>query len=406
MKHHTIRPLFLAAALLTGSPCTLADMKPGEWLDQLDACGPPENLPAYKQAAYRNLGLQWGACLKLSAWHADHTDTGTTGREYLLADLQLTQRVLADTGHGGTWLRAQFSGRAPLSHRTRHGHALGEGAACIATPQWKREKKPNYGIPECSVIQFLNHRRSGIIAGVLDTSNYLDLLCTSAGFANGALNASSVLPMPDGNVGIIIQQELGHNDFIQIAASYTGSSYLRQDNPFRNRELDGFCVVAEYGLWHGDSTEYRIAPFYRHLSAAHSGGLNRDAFGIECSVDCDLSHELSMFARAGYCLRQQDAPTAEISLGFKFYPFADSDADFLGLAASLAKGCPPYGRTSADGAPAGGQDHRRECAVELMYSWAVAPHMTLLPHAEYIFRPSGAATPAEFIGGMQVAISF
>lgn len=394
----------LFACALLSAPVSAVTFAPGDWLERLNMYTTDSNSTTYKQKAYELCGTRWSAGLVYAGWQSAHTDYGSRNRQYVTAEVLLTQRLIRDEKNGGTWLCAAFSGNWGVNKRSRHGFGLGECTAQAAASQWKSANSYNYGIPELSIMQYLNGKQTCVIAGMLNTGEYLDYLCTSGGYANGMLSGSAVLPMTDGNLGLLLQQELGCNNYIQLAFSRTGCKYDAHNNPFRTAYRDGYDIIGEYGHWLGESTEIRLNPFYRHLDEAGPKHHKRDSVGLVTSMDADLSDSFSIFARAGVSAAQQDGASAEFSFGISYYPMQNRPDDHLGFGLGVIKGEPPYGQKN-DGRR-GGEHHRREYVAELMYLFRVNDYCYLAPHAEYVFHPSYAATPSESIIGMQVIFSF
>lgn len=396
--------LCLSAAAACSLPAVQAvDFAPGDWLERLNMLTPGELDPEYKRQAYEQLGTQWAGAISLGAWHAARTDTGSHNRPYATADLLLIQRLVQDDRNGGTWLRAAATAKFGLNRTARRATGLGECSVESAAEEWNH-KDCNNGITGLSLMQYLNGKRTCIIAGDVNVGHHMDFLCTAGGYSYGSLSGSSVLPLPSGNLGLLLQQELGRNDFAQLAISRTGCKPTRHQSPFHSRSCDGFDIVGEYGRWVGESTELRLSPFYRHLERRTAHGRARDSGGVVCSIDADLNDFFSIFARAGFAFRQQDGTAAELTCGLNFYPFADNAEDFAGLGIGVVKGEPPYGRGGGEGR--NGQDHRREYVAELMYHFRINDYCCFSPHAECIIHPAYAATPAECVVGAQLIFAF
>lgn len=377
---------------------------PGDWLERLhDITSHPE-LPAYKQKAYERYGTQWSGSITLGGWHSARTDTGSHRRGYSTMNLQLLQRLIPDEADGGTWLRVSATAKLGLTRASRHADGLGECGTECAAAEWNCENHRNNGVPEISVTHFLNGKRTGITAGVIDVGRYMDYLCSSGGYAHGIPGGSSILPLPNSNLGALLQQELGHNNIVQVAVCRTGCSAQKHQNALSSEHRNGFVIVAEYAHWLGESTELRFSPFYRHINCRPDLPYKRDSGGMSASLDADLNDYFSVFARAGFTFRPMDGPAAELSGGLDFYPFRSKPDDFLGLGFGVVKGEPPY---EAEDIPSmGSTGHRREYVVELLYYYHLNEHCAVVPHAEYIFRPAYAATSGESVIGAMFLFTF
>lgn len=377
---------------------------PGDWLERLHDITSHPDLPAYKQKAYESYGTQWSGSITLGGWHSARTDTGSHRRGYSTMNLQLLQRLIPDEADGGTWLRVSATAKLGLTRASRHADGLGECGTECAAAEWNCENHRNNGVPEISVTHFLNGKRTGITAGVIDVGRYMDYLCSSDGYAHGIPGGSSILPLPNSNPGVLLQQELGRNNIVQLAFCYTGCSAQKHQNPLSSRHCDGFDIIAEYAHWLGESTELRLSPFYRHINRRADLSYKRDAGGITGSIDADINDYFSFFIRGGFTFRQMDSSSAELSGGLDFYPFRSKPDDFLGLGFGVVKGEPPY---EAEDIPSkGSTGHRREYVVELLYYYHLNEYCAVVPHAEYIFRPAYAATSGESVIGAMFLFTF
>lgn len=377
---------------------------PGAWLERLHDITSHPDLPAYKQKAYENYGTQWVGSITLGAWHSDRTDTGSHLRGYSTMNLQLLQRLIQNDADGGTWLRISASAKLGLTRASRHADGLGECGTECAAAEWNCDNHRNNGIPEISISHFLNGKRTCIVAGMVDVGRYMDYLCTSGGYAHGIPGGSSILPLPNSDLGVLLQQELGHNNIVQVAFCRTGCSAQKHQNPLSSKHHNGFDIIAEYAHWLGESTELRLSPFYRHINSRPDLTYKRDTGGVTASIDADLNDYFSFFVRAGCTFRPMDGPAAELSGGVDFYPSLSKPDDFLGLGFGVVKGEPPY--EPLDAPSKGSTEHRREYVVELLYYYHLNEHCAVVPHAEYIFRPAYAVTSGESVVGAMFLFTF
>lgn len=404
----TPRPRLLlclsAWTALCASMAGALEFGPGDWLERLHGITPPPDLPAYRQKAYECYGTQWAGSITLGGWHSARTDTGSHHRGYSTLNLQLLQRLIQDDADGGTWLRVSASAKLALTRASRHADGLGECGAECAAAEWNCENHRNNGIPEISITHFLNGKRTCLVAGVVDVGRYMDYLCSSGGYAHGIPGGTSIIPLPNSNPGVLLQQELGNNNIIQVALCRTGCSAQKHQNPLSSEHHDGFDLIAEYAHWLGESTELRFSPFYRHISSRPGMTYKRDTGGIAASIDADINDYLSFFTRAGFTFHQMDGPAAELSGGLDFYPFRSKPDDFLGIGFGVVKGEPPY--EPLDVPSKGSTGHRREYVAELLYYFHLNDHCAVVPHAEYIFRPAYAATSGESVVGAMFLFTF
>lgn len=414
-----MRPLLtLLLCCLFWLPSARAEEGAGEeestLLQDLDLYEPEDDAPAYKKAGNERFGTQWLCDMAYGGWRTQHGESGNHGYHYALLHLILTQRLWADTRTGGTWLRVEFGGAWGLDKDTC-GRDVNEAAASAAAPQWDVLGSHHGGVPEVSLMQYLNRGRACIIGGVVNLTNYFDCVTPANdsfhAFANAQFIDSTVLPLSDGNLGAIVQVQTGESDYLQLAATRTGCDYTLNNNPFHASHKDGFAVVAEWDHSIGESAVLRLDPFYRHLDAkAAAETYSRDTLGLAGSAEWEVNDSVTLFARGGYALRGQDYNRAELSAGAVLHLIPSREKDFLGIALGMAKGATPYGAWEEDEAgdeyPAGGQHHRRQYVAELMYSLQLTPYLKLMPHYEYIARPAYSAASYVHIIGIQTVLSF
>lgn len=382
-------------------------------LQDLDLYEPEDDAPAYQKTANERFGTQWLFDMAYGGWRTQHGEDGNHGYHYALLHLILTQRLWESTRTGGTWLRVEFGGAWGLDKDTC-GRDVNEAAASAAAPQWDVLGSHHGGLPEVSLMQFLNRGRACIIGGVVNLTNYFDCVTPANdsfhSFANAVFIDSSVLPLSDGNLGGIVQVQAGEGDYLQLAATRTGCDYTLNNNPFHAAHKDGFAVVGEWAHGIGEQAVLRIDPFYRHLDAKAAADYSRDTFGLAGSAEWELSDSVTLFSRGGVAFRAQDYNRAELSVGAVLRLIPSREKDFLGIACSVVKGAAPYGvwEEDEDGEeyPAGGQNHRREYVAELMYNLQLTPHLKLMPHYEFIARPAYGAAAYVHVFGVQTVLSF
>lgn len=405
---------FLLLCCLLSLPALRAEEE-GEstLLQDLNMYEPEDDAPAYKKTGNERFGTQWLLDMAYGGWRTQHAEAGNRSSQYALLHAILTQRLWENTRTGGTWLRVEFGGTWGLDRRTCRG-GVNEAAASAAAPQWDVLGAHHGGLPEVSLMQYLNRGRTCIIGGVVNLTNYFDCVTPANdsfhAFANALFMDSSVLPLSDGNLGAIVQVQTGESDYLQLAATRTGCDYTLNNNPFHAAHKDGFAVVAEWDHGIGETAVLRVDPFYRHLDAKAAEGYSRDSFGLAGSAEWEVNDSVTLFARGGFALRGQDYNRAELSAGAVLHLIPSREKDFLGIAFGIVKGATPYGAWEEDAEaeeyPAGGQHHRREYVAELMYSLQLTPYLKLMPHYEFIARPAYSAASHVHVFGVQSVLSF
>lgn len=414
--------LAIAAAMLTLHPLA-ADETDAKWGDILDGIlmfTPEEGDPAYKKAANEKYGTQWGVDLGYAYWGTHRAQGGTPNRNhnYALLHAQLNQRIIKDDTNGGTWIRAELSGTWGLDNRSASSaYDMVGGTGATFEPHVDIFGPHVAGLPELAVMQYLQGKRICFIGGMVNLTNYFDGVSvandTFSSFTNSGLTNSKVLPLTSCNsaFGAILMGELSPNDYVIVAAAQTGGDFAQGTNPFRTANKDGYAIVGEYGhiFADGDAT-LRINPFYRRFDSKQFDGedaRNHDSAGIAASIEWNVSDRVTVFSRAGWAAKQQYSTAAECTVGTHIKLFAGREDDFLGLAAGVAKGQSPYGEYDEEtGEPLGGNNHRREYMMEATYNFQVNDYMRIMPHFQYISRPSYSALGDETVFGVQTVFSF
>ncbi|MGN0868828.1 MAG: carbohydrate porin [Akkermansia sp.] len=377
---------------------------------------PEDGDPAYKVTAHERYGTQWAVALAYAYWgiHRCEGEQELRGKNhnYALLHAQLNQRIISDSVNGGTWLRAEFSGSWGLDKRSSHSDEDLVGSFGSTTDVHGDHFGPhNGGLPELALMQYLQGKRLCIIGGVVNLTNYFDAVSIAndsfSSFVNTGFMNSTVVPLPDSNLGVVVQRELGKRDYVMLAASRTGCECCEGQDPFASKNKDGYVLVGEYGHMFGDGdATLRLTPFYQRFDSKVYGENHHNA-GIGASIEWNACERATLYTRAGIAAKQQWGNTAELSVGANVKLLPSREDDFFGIAAGVFKGQAPYGAWDEETEePLGGQNHRREYVVEVMYSLQLTDYCKVVPHYQYISRPSGAAISDESLFGAQVVFSF
>lgn len=411
-----------AAGVITLPTVAAAETEPhiGDILDGINMFTPEEGDPAYKVKANDNLGTQWGVDVAHSLWKTHRSADSTPNRlhQFALIHAQLNQRIIKDDINGGTWIRAEFSGTWGLDKRSARSYydmVGGYGATC--EPHVDIFGPHTGGLPELALMQYLDGKRLCVVAGMVNLTNYFDGVSiandTFSSFTNSAFTNSKVLPLTSCNsaFGAVIQGEINSRNYVMAAAAQTGGDFARGTNPFHTDTQDGFAIVGEYGHIFGDNEGVlRVNPFFRRFDSKQfdeENARNRYTAGLVASIDWNIHDRMTVFTRAGWSAKQQYAPCAELTAGTHIRLIPGREDDFLGLAAGIVKGQSPYGAYDEEsGEPLGGQNHRREFVLEATYSFQVNDYLKVMPHIQYISRPSASAVSDEAIFGVQTIFSF
>ena len=338
------------------------DSKPmaGDLLQGINMFIPEEGDPAYKVKANEEYGTQWYADLAYGYWRNKNAGDTTMHNQanMLLVHAALNQRIIENNVQGGTWLRVEFSGSWGLdSDSAQTSRMFADAFGSTTYPHTDIYGGRDGVIPELSVMHYFNSKRSCIIAGMVNLTNYFDCVGIAndsfSSFVNSGFINSSVLGLTYANLGMVVQTELGSQSYAMLGLSSTTTNY--GDNPFKFHGDDGFLLVGEYGrqILDGAAT-IRINPFYHYID--NMDGTSSNNAGIAASIEYELSDYLTVFSRTGWAARQELGNGFDFTCGAHLMLMPEREDDFLGVAFGVFKPCTPA-------------DNKREFVAEAMYSF-------------------------------------
>ncbi len=376
----------------------------GQLLQDINMFTPEDGAPAFKITANERYGTQWAVDAAYAFWGTHNALPGTRHKNnYALLHAQVNQRLLANERHGGTWLRAEFSGSWALDHATRAAERRGQdfvsGIGLGTEGHADMYGSNGFYIPELALMQYAAHKRLCVIAGMVNLTNYFDAVGIAndsfASFTNTGFVNSTILPLTDSNLGALVQWEMSPNSYVMAAASRTGCEM--GDNPF-NPATDGYALVLEYGhVFAEGKATWRVTPFYEGVEM---NGRCHGRTGFATSLEYTPWEPLTLYARAGLATRQCLGGTAEWSCGATWAPFTSREDDFIGLSYGLFK----HRNSDETGEPTA---HAREHVLELLYNCQLCDHVKLVPHIQYIRNPAYRAdTSHACLVGVQTVLSF
>lgn len=375
----------------------------GDILQDINMFNPEDGDPAYKVKANEKYGTQWGVDVAYGYWGTHNAAPSSSGNaNFALIHAQLNQRLIQDDLNGGTWLRVEFSGSWGLDKRSAHGDKQFYEAYGTATDvHADMFGGHNAGFPEIALMQYFANKRACIIAGMVNLTNYFDAVGIAndsfSNFTNTGFVNSSVLPLPDSNVGAIAQVELTRRDYVMGAVSRT-TSEMGYD-PF-NSTGKGYCVVGEYGHIFGDGTAVvRLNPFFTLTEEeTEDGTRTRRNAGLAGSIEYTPVDAVTLFVRAGFGAKQDLGAAADFSVGANFKLIPSREDDFLGIAYGVFKGQNTIDEPT---------EHSREQVIEVMYSCQVTDYFKIVPHFQYIHNPAYRSDCRdETLVGVQAVFSF
>ncbi len=390
----------------------------GDILQGINMFTPEDGDPAYKVRANEQYGTQWYVDAAYGYWNSNKAISGTNRHTNLfLIHAALNQQLIENSVHGGTWLRAEFSGSWGLDHRSaKSGTWFADGFA-NASGLHVDALGPHEGvIPELALMQYFNNKRACVIAGMVNLTNYFDCVSIAndsySSFTNDAFINSSVLPLYDANLGTVFQYELNDANYLMLGISRTGCEY--GDNPFRSSNSNGYVVVGEWGhiFAEGDAT-FRLNPFYQRLDVDFGderGEHKRSNWGLSASIEYTLNDFCTVYSRAGLARHDHiDYNSGELSVGAHLKLIPDREDDFLGISYGIFKGVvnnyrgyPAYLSDEDEESPG----NRREQVLELLYSFQVNDYLKVVPHFQFIKNPAYRDISSESIWGVQTVFSF
>lgn len=376
-----------------------AQAEPETLLTNFNSYAPEEDAPAYKQKAAEH-GFMGYATLAYGGWNLHRNGMADRSYQYALLHTLTDVRLVKNETHGGTWLRAEYSGTWGLDRHTNRNADINEEAG---TANWVHGDvfcSHSGGLPELSLMQYLRGGKVCIIGGIVNTTNYWDALSPAndsfTGPANCLFVSSGVLPLPDGTPGALAQVCVSDSAFIQFGAARTGTAFTTGQNPFRSRHADGFAVLGEYVQECGEDITFRVAPFYRHLRREQIEYGVRDGGGLVGSIEYAVTERATLFSRNGISFRPQDNSRSEFSLGLSLSnPLPTREKDTATLALGLQNG------SKSDGCC-----RKREQIAEFTYRLQLTPYLSLMPHVQFINRPAYAESKREWLFGVQSTLSF
>ena len=390
----------------------------GDILQGINMFTPEDGDPAYKVKANEQYGTQWAVDAAYGYWNTNKAIPGTNRHTNLfLIHAQLNQRLIENSVHGGTWLRAEFSGSWGLDRRSAKSGTWFTDGYANASGLHADALGPHDGvIPELAVMQYFNHKRACVIAGMVNLTNYFDAVSIAndsfSSFTNDGFINTTIVPLPDSNLGAVFQYELDDNDYVMLGVSRTGCE--SGDNPFSSDDINGYVVVGEWGhiFADGDAT-FRLNPFYQRLDVDFGderGEHKRSNWGLAASIEYAVNDMCTVYSRAGLAHHDHiDGNAGELSVGANFKLIPSREDDFFGISYGIFKGAvnnyrayPSY-LSDEDGESAG---NRREQVLELMYSFQVNDYLKFVPHFQYIKNPAYRDVSSESICGVQAVFSF
>ncbi len=349
----------------------------GDILQGINMFTPEDDAQSYKIKANETYGTQWYADVAYGYWHSHNTADGMHSNANLaLIHAALNQRLIKDDINGGTWLRVEFSGSWGLDRDSAQTEYMLTDAFNSATyPHADIYGGHDAVIPELAIMHYMAGKKVCIIAGMVNMTNYFDAVSIAndsfSSFTNDGFINSSVLALPDANLGAVVQAEINNTSYAMLGFSREATGY--GDNPFSTGD-GSFLLVGEYGRLCADGNiTLRFNPFYRHIDDLD--GTGSDTFGLAASIEYTLNDAVTVYARSGFSVKQELGNAFDFSCGANFSLIPTREDDFLGIALGVFKGSAPT-------------EQNREYVAEAIYSFQVNDYFKIVPHIQYIANPA------------------
>ena len=424
-RNHVLRTALVAISLLAGSvPMNAAgaqeasavenavsedpDPELQSLLQQTNLLYTPGEVPEYKKKMHELYGTQWWVNLTYALWSPQRIRPKVNHTYQMLQSFVLACQPIIPSRSGGTWLVAELYGACDIPRGNKsHYKALEQGLGAAANPSRGTWKGVSIDILELAIMHFMASGRVCVSAGMLDLSCQFDKVSMAnnplGNFSNDAFVNSTILPLPECNLGCLAQIELTPSDYVEFGFSRTGCR--PGDNPFRDSNVKGCVALAEYGHYFSNpDAVFRVTPFLDRHRYKREGNSHRHNAGITASIEYTPNDFSEFFMRTGWAARQELGNAFELSLGTRLHFFSSRPYDYLGLAAALIKGQAPYEEMLEDGSTQPG--HHREYVLEGVYSFMLARGLRVVPHVQVILDPSYRNVPCETIWGIQASYTF
>lgn len=303
--------------------------------------------------------------------------------------------LIESSRHQGTWIKVELSGSSALNGNTRDTGSLDSAFGSSGPLHTDVFEDGLYYLPEVLISQGFCKGKGVFMFGVVNQTNYFDANSyanSSFGqFTNAAFVNSQVVPLVDGNFGVVLQGQLSDNWYAQIGSSMTDNE--PDHSPFNNTRGRNFNIVGEVGWTHENvlglgAGTYRIQPFMFHNEGDNSRG------GIALNFEQDLGREspFAIFSRTGWSQAGHGNAAGaafQTSAGIIFKKpletmgvMKEADSNFLGVSFALTK--PDRDCLAEERDPS-----KREYTFECTYCFAVTRFLSIQPTFQYVHNPAG-----------------
>lgn len=381
----------------------------GQLLQDMNMFVPEDGAPSIKVQANEKFGTQWAVDAAYSALSATHTVPDSNRKAtYALLHAQLNQRLWETSPGVSTWVRAEFSGSWGLDASTarRRKTSITEATGSAHSPHADIFEPHSAVLPELALMQYFAGNRACVIAGMVNLTNYFDAVSLANdsfhSFANASFVNSTILPLPDSNLGAVVQWQPTDTDYLMaaFARTHTEPGY----NPFRTGK--GYVITAEWGrTWAEGKLTSRITPFIERTPNEDTDGQlkSRTNYGISASLEYAPCDACAFFTRAGFGAEQELGNVFDFSVGTHLRLIPSREDDFLGIAYGVCNAT----HRGIDWADTGHtMRHRREQNLEIVYNLQITDYFKIMPHYQFTANPNGSERSSAHLFGIQAIFSF
>lgn len=302
--------------------------------------------------------------------------------------------LIESTRHQGTWLKVELSGSSALSGGTNDTGSLDSAFGSSGPLHTDIFEDGLYYLPEVLLSQGFCKGNAVFMLGIVNQTNYFDANSyanSSFGqFTNAAFVNSQVVPLVDGNLGVVLQGQLTDSWYFQIGSSMTDNE--PDHNPFKHTTGKNFNIVGELG-WTSDNVlglgagTYRIQPFMFHNRGDNCHG------GIALNFEQDLGRNspFALFSRTGWSKSDHGNAAGaafQTSAGLIFKKpletmgvMKEGDGNFFGISFAVTK--PDEDCLAEERDPS-----KREYILECTYNFAITRFLTIQPSFQYVKNPA------------------
>jgi len=225
--------------------------------------------------------------------------------------------------------------------------------------------------------QSLLGNRLGLVAGMVDVTDYLDvygLVSPWTDFSNLAFTTSPTIPAPDPGLGAALRVTVADSYYllagIADANGDPGDPSDGFDTFFSDREYFTHLEFGWFGSWEQRDTDNVHLSLW-HVDERQAAGIAR-GWGTAFSASRKLAEHWVPFIRAGHSDSGGTLVDTSVSTGFGY--LRQERSDLIGAAVTWAQ----------PAEEAFGSGRKDQYAAEFFWRLQLFPHLTLTPDVQYL----------------------